>query len=279
VVFDNGRYGIFPYRKTMTYKIFPVFIPFVACPHRCIYCNQNRITNTTSIDWDITLHHIANFIQRYSSIDKEIAFFGGSFTGLSTEQMSCYFDRVSLFFDKRTAFRISTRPDMINLKILSFLSEKKVKTIELGIQSFSDIELSATKRGYTSETAMIACQMIQEHNFDLSVQLSIGLPDACQETYSETIAKLLEIKPKYVRLYPILVLADTEIEKLYREGSYTPLSLPDALNITSSFYKNCVENNIKVIKIGLTTDKENVVAGPYHVRFGELVKAANHLLL
>jgi histone acetyltransferase (RNA polymerase elongator complex component) len=255
----------------LKHKIFPIFIPFEACPFRCVYCNQNKITNTTSIDWDSTLHHIANFVHRHTTIDKEIAFFGGSFTGLSAEQMSSYFDRISPLFDEKSYFRISTRPDMINTEILTFLSENKVKTIELGIQSFSDIELIASKRGYTSETAMKACQMIQEHGFDLSVQLLIGLPSASPETYSETLKKLIEIKPKYVRLYPLLVLTDTDLEKLYKEGEYNPLSLSDAIDIATLFYKTCVAYNITVIKIGLTIDRDSVIAGPYHERFGELV--------
>jgi histone acetyltransferase (RNA polymerase elongator complex component) len=86
--------------------------------------------------------------------------------------------------------------------------------------------------------------------------------------------ELVEIKPEYVRLYPLLVIKDTELETMYRQGLYKPLTVEEAVDICSLFYKTCESTGIKVIKIGLHSDisPNDIVAGPYHPNIGELVK-------
>ena len=270
-------------QKVKTKLIFPIFISHVGCPFQCIYCNQYRITNL-SPTYDIRKHccrltrellnQASSFVHKHENKHKEIAFFGGSFTCLKKEEMDGYFRQFDDIIDDKTCFRISTRPDAISTDILDFLKSNKVNTIELGVQSFSDTELKASKRGYDSETAVKSCELIKSHGFNLSVQLLIGLPKAENETYSDTLSKLKEIKPDFVRLYPLIVLKDTELEGLYRNGEYKPLTVEDAVNICHTFLEECEANDIKVIKVGLHSDitDESFVAGPYHKNFGEIIR-------
>ena len=255
-------------------KIYPLFIPQVGCPFKCIYCHQHKITKTNEIDWENNLKNIENFITKYKNTPKEIAFFGGTFTCLSVKEMQEYFDKVLPFFDDDTYFRISTRPDAINDNILEFLQKNRVNTIELGVQSFSDIELSAANRGYSSQTAISSCQLIMGFGFFLSIQLMIGLPKADMNTYLDTIEILKRIKPQYVRLYPLLVIVDTDLAVMYQGKEYEPLSFEEAVNICILFLAACDEVNSKVIKIGLHSDidSQDILAGPFHPRFGEIIK-------
>jgi len=257
----------------MKTHIYPIFIPHVGCPFTCIYCDQRKITHSNNLDWDSTLYNVERFIKKHSGIEKEIAFFGGTFTCLTNDEMMAYCDRLLPLFDSQTFFRISTRPDAINKDILLFLRECRARTIELGVQSFSDVELLACGRGYASETAIIACRLVKEYNFRLSIQLLIGLPSADMVTYNDTLRVLCDLHPDYVRLYPLLVLADTQLGSMFLNGEYQPLELDEAIRICQIFYDKCIENGIKVIKIGLHSDidKSDVIAGPYHPRFGEFV--------
>ena len=255
-------------------KIYPIFIPQIGCPFKCIYCDQYKITKTTCIDWNDTIKNVQNFIKNNKNSSKEVAFFGGTFTYLTKNEMQEYFDRVLPYFDDHTYFRISTRPDVIDYDILTFLYKNRVNTIELGVQSFSDIELKASRRGYSSETAISSCKMIMEFGFILSIQLIIGLPNADISTYNYTMDILKKIKPQYVRLYPLLVLADTELAVMYNNEEYTPLTLIEAVKICRLFLETCDDLGVKIIKIGLHSDiaPPDILAGPFHARFGELVK-------
>ena len=264
-------------QKIKTRLIYPIFIPHTGCPFRCIYCNQNKITRvapTTIYEIEEKRGAIKDFITKHKDNYKEIAFYGGSFTCLTREKITSYFAQITPYFDDKTFFRVSTRPDFLDYEILQFLKSMKVNTIELGIQSFADKVLVACKRGYNTEIAVNACKMVLSQGFNLSVQFLIGLPEEDLECIKHNIEKLIEIKPDFVRLYPLLVLKETELDDLYKNGAYKPLSLDDAVKICSMYLKTCNENEIKVIKIGLHSDiaKDDVVAGPFHERIGELVR-------
>ena len=259
-------------------------MPQKGCPFQCIYCDQNKITNVPAVGThsccpendtvSLNIEKIKNFILKHKNKYKEIAFYGGTFTSLDRDEITSYFAQICPFLDDKTFFRVSTRPDALSDEMLRFLSFWRVNTIELGIQSFSDHVLTKSERGYTSLVAEKACKMVLEHGFCLSIQFLIGLPGETIDSIKENIKKLVEIKPDFVRLYPLIVLKDTKLETLYKKGEYKALSLDDAVDICSLYLKECENNDIKVIKIGLHSDisKDSVIAGPYHERFGELVK-------
>jgi len=192
--------------------------------------------------------------------------------------MTSYFAKILPLFDDHTYFRVSTRPDAINPDILTFLKEKRVKTIELGVQSFSDVELAACKRGYSADMAITACESVLQYGFSLGVQLLLGLPQADMVSYQHTLGKLLEVKPHFVRLYPLVVLKGTELESMYIRGEYQPLNMQSAVSVCRPFYNACVSAGIKVIKIGLHSDisADEVIAGPYGVNIGEMVRGVRN---
>jgi len=205
----------------------------------------------------------------------EIAFFGGTFTALSRKDQQTYFDLVFPYLSMISGIRISTRPDFISQNVLQFCAENSVTTIELGVQSFLDEVLIASGRGYTSEKAIESCQMIKSSSFQLGIQLMPGLPGFSRISLNTSINKTIELKPDFVRIYPTVILKDTSLHQMYKDGSYTPLTIDEAIEISAEMKEAFEQNNIKVIKIGLHSDIDfnNIVAGPYHESFGELVQA------
>lgn len=256
--------------------IYPVFIPFQGCPFRCIYCQQETITHQASDSFTIDTEKIKQFIHKNAGIDKEIAFFGGTFTALKSEVQKQLFSQALKLFDDKTSFRISTRPDFINKNILSFLKENHVRTIELGIQSFQENVLKKSYRGYTVNQATEACKLIIENHFKLCIQLMPGLPGDRIETFLKSAEIALSLKPDYLRLYPTIVLKGTELERMYYEGLFEPWNLDEALLAVSAVVKKTEVSPTKIIKIGLHSDlnitKKEVISGPWHQNFGELIK-------
>lgn len=258
-------------RKTL---IFPVFLPQQGCPGRCVYCDQSKISGADP-DLDRVLVQARQFIERHPCQPKQIAFYGGSFTALSQERRSSILQRFIPHCDEHISFRISTHPSFINEQILAWCGSNRIKTIELGIQDFDDEVLKQSCRSYTSETAIESSMLIREAGFELGLQLMPGLPGWTAGTLNHNHRILSQLKPRYLRLYPLIVIRGTELEKWYRQGIYTPLTLEEAIAQCADYCELCQRENIAVIKLGLPSnlDPADHIAGPYHPAFGELVKA------
>ena len=257
-------------------KILPIFIPHLGCPFQCIYCNQNTITKTESVDFQKISQLIENFCKKnFAETDKEIAFYGGTFTALGKYLQEQLFALVKPFFSEIDGIRISTRPDAIDDNILAFCRENKVKTIELGIQSFADSVLSASARGYSGTAAISACRKVKSAGFRLGIQLMPGLPGFSRTALAETLRETIALSPEFVRIYPTVVLKKTLLEKWFQTGKYHPLELNEAVKIAASMKTELERHKIRVIKTGLHSDLETdeIAAGPFHPAFGELVRA------
>ena len=204
-----------------------------------------------------------------------MAFFGGTFTGLAPTLQKNLLKLLQPLLDEKTAIRISTRPDRITPENLVFLKSMGVRTIELGIQSFSDQVLIASKRGYNSATATKSCKLIKQSGLKLGIQIMPGLPGSDAEALECTIQQTITLDPSFIRVYPTIVLQDTVLADKYSNGEYTPLSLEAATSICSGISRRMDKHNIDIIKMGLHSDidPEAVLAGPYHQSFGELVRA------
>ena len=253
----------------------------MACPFRCIYCNQQKITGIKSLpdENDITeiIESHLKTIDYYNAF-VEIAFFGGNFTGidLAEQEKILYNVQKYIHSGQVKSIRISTRPDYINKEVLSILKKYNVKTIELGIQSIDDEVLEASGRKYSSKTVIEVSKLINDSGFDLCLQMMIGLPEDTLEKSLKTAQSIVNCGASMTRIYPLLVIKDTPLEDLYNKGLYKPLSLDEAVLWVREIYKVFLINNVKVLKMGLHPSEDlingsGVIAGPFHPSFAEFV--------
>lgn len=258
----------------------PVFIPHEGCPNDCIFCNQRKISGSacapTEADMtEIIGRHLETFP---SEGEREIAFFGGSFTGLPLSEQEKYLAIAEGYVKQGLiqSIRLSTRPDYIDDAVLALLGRFSVKTIELGIQSLDQEVLQKSRRYYTPERALQACRDIKERGFLLGVQMMLGLPGDTLEKSLQTAKKLIGIKPDMVRIYPTLVIRETGLEEEFNKGNYQPLTLEQAVLWSSQTVFLFEAAGIRVLRIGLQHSENlqpgaEVIAGPVHSAFGELV--------
>lgn len=266
--------------------IIPIFIPFLGCPHDCAFCNQVKITNyKDNINKENTIRQINQYLSYFPKNEnlKEIAFFGGSFTGLDEKVMISYLE-IALNYKKKgiiDRIRLSTRPDYINNSILDILKKYEVDVIELGIQSLDNEILNANERGHSKEDSIMASKLIKDYGFKLGHQIMPGLYKDSFDKVIKTGLESIKMNPDMVRIYPTLVIKDTKLEKLYKEGLYKPLSLDEAIEISSRLYMIYSYKKIPVIRIGLQpteniNEKKDVVAGPFHPSIRQLVETNIH---
>lgn len=265
-------------------KRISIFVANLGCPHDCAFCNQEKITGKAKNYYPTILEVEKSIEDQIVTIDLsksevEIAFFGGSFTGLPRDYQAELLDLASRYVGdyKLAGIRFSTRPDYINEEIIKFLSAYPIASIELGVQSFDQAVLDAAGRGHSVADVTRAIRLIKEAGYDLGIQLMAGLPHDRQESFLASVDQAIRLEADFLRIYPCLVLAGTDLADWYLAGSYQPWTLGETVKILAMALAKLIEEDIPVIRIGLQESEDlqkpgNVLAGPHHPNIRQMVE-------
>jgi histone acetyltransferase (RNA polymerase elongator complex component) len=262
--------------------IIPIFLPNAGCRDRCLFCNQ-KVTGGEPLSPSSIQRFIQTSLTRLpfdrQNGEKQIAFYGGSFTALKKEEQVYYLKEVRPFLSSGliNSIRISTRPDALDEEVLFLLKEHGVKTVEIGTQSMIDEVLVLANRGHWAEDTISAASRLRERGFETGLQLMIGLPGDSFIRFLETLDRVIDLKPDFVRIHPTLVLKGAPLEILWRTGRYSPLSLEEAIQWLKKGLLKLERSSVPVARIGLQPTKElerDLLAGPFHPALRQLVDSA-----
>ncbi|MEW9667602.1 elongator complex protein 3 [Ammoniphilus sp. 3BR4] len=269
----------------MIHRRIALFVPHQGCPKDCTFCNQSRITGQKREE-RLTEEQVRQTIEQHlatiaEGVYVEIAFFGGSFTGLPRSYQKMLLGVAKEYIDAGLVqgIRFSTRPDYIADHIMEFILPFGVTAIELGTQSLDDTVLELSQRGHTAAQVEKAVQIIRKYpQVQVGLQLLPGLPGDTKEIALQTTRQAISLQPDFVRIYPALVIAGTELERQYRTKQYTPLTVEEAVDMVASMWVLFMKANIPVIRIGLHSSEDlrsegTIIAGPFHPSFRQLVEA------
>jgi histone acetyltransferase (RNA polymerase elongator complex component) len=265
--------------------IIPVFIPHAGCPRRCAFCNQGAVTGAREEAFSPA--DLRRQVEGYLGLRSarrggraQIAFFGGNFLGLDGEARRTLLAEAALFCaeGRVDGIRFSTRPDTVSRERLEALKRFPVQTVELGVQSMNDRVLGRSLRGHTAEDTRRAVGLLRQAGYEVGLQIMIGLPGDDEAASMQTGLAAAALAPDFVRIYPTLVLAGSLLAEWYREGSYRPLDLEEAVGLARKLLLLFRGHGIPVARMGLQHTEElaaagTVLAGPHHPAFGERVHA------
>ena len=118
---------------------------------------------------------------------------------------------------------------------------------------------------------------VKEYGFEFGIQLMIGLPGDSLETCVRSAQITADLEPSLARLYPTIVLDDTELYNMYSRGEYTPLSRKEAVSRTAEMYKILDDAGITIMRVGLKSTEiigegGAINGGTYHPAFRQLVE-------
>ena len=260
----------------MRHKNIPVFIPHLGCPNDCVFCNQRKITeHTTFREEDVKATIDEAVATLLPDDDAEIAFFGGSFTGIDRDLMIRLLELGHSYIESGavSSLRCSTRPDYIDGEILGILKKYGVGTVELGIQSTDDRVLSLCRRGHTAEQSYTAMKLIKDAGFDLIGQMMTGLPGATPESETRTAEDICRYADG-ARIYPIVVFKDTELACMAERGEYEPFADDELIRRTAAVKEVFIRAGVPTIRVGLQSNEGlqrggQIACGGYDSAAGE----------
>ncbi len=261
-------------------KIIPVFLPESKCPFNCVFCStktangENSEFNSLSDLKNQIENSVASIDKFHKNAYKEIAFYGGTFTYGSIEEIEQYLSVAKDYIDnnKVNGIRVSTRPDFFSSDIVSILKKYGVTTVEFGAQSFIDSILKSIKRGHSAKDIENAVMLSKNAGFVTSIHLMCGLPDESEQDFLFSIKETVKLKPNFVRIHPLVVMQNTELA----EKGYVAKPCDKLVEMLAKGVWFLERNGIKVIKLGLQpTDSLNsegvVLSGCYHQSLKHLV--------
>ena len=259
----------------------PVFVPHAGCPNTCIFCDQRTISGSVKLP---DPQQVTRFCMQAldglpgSTPKAEVAFFGGSFTVIDRRYMVSLLEAVQpcRSHPKMAGIRLSTRPDAVNREVLQLLKGYGVTAVELGVQSLDDTVLALNQRGHTAQHTRTASALVKEMGFELGHQVMLGMYGDSEQGFCATVEASVKMGPDTVRIYPVAVLKGTALAQLWQQGSYTPPTLEQAVELGSWALQRYNAAGVKVIRMGLHDSPDtqrNCVAGVYHPAFRELCES------
>lgn len=260
-------------------SIIPVFVPHLGCPHTCVFCNQRRISGKTE---PATAQTVRNEIEKAAAATpgetkRQLAFYGGSFTAIPADMQCELLAAAQPYLADGTvsSIRLSTRPDAIDGEVLTRLRKYGVETVELGAQSLDDGVLRISRRGHTAADVENASRLIKQGGFKLILQMMTGLPGDSDEKCIKTAERIISLRPDGVRIYPTVIVRNTELFDMWQRGEYREHTVEDAVRVCAVLTEMFRAAGIPIIRMGLNPTDElsggAAVGGAYHPALGELV--------
>lgn len=256
------------------------------CPNRdgsiskngCIFCSRmgsgehidkfkevgNSICSLKSINTQIT-----NYFNSYKAerANKFIAYFQ-NFTNTydSIENLKAKYDS-SLIDDRIVALAVATRPDCINEEICKLLASYKNKVdvwVELGLQTSNDETGKLINRGYDSSTFTKAVNLLNKYNIEIITHLMVGLPNESFDDIKNTVDFINKHNIQGIKIHSTYVVENTVLCQMYKNGSYTPITL-DYYIETASYILTHIKPNIIIHKISGDAPKDLLVAPSWNL--------------
>jgi histone acetyltransferase (RNA polymerase elongator complex component) len=252
--------------------IVPIFLPHLGCQDRCIYCDQDIITDIGGEDLQTRIDQV--LARQKGSF--EVGLYGGNIFGLKPEAIKRLFSYFESYTSVITNFRISTKPVPLDHETITILKENRVTIIELGMPTFNDQILKLLNRQHTAADLQNSFSILEGEGFQVALQVMVGLPYETMDDIRETTTSIINLKPAYIRIYPLTFISDTSLADMYKAGEFSTITLEEAVHRVMLIYLNALQHGVTTVKMGLTDNeviKDRIIGGYYHPAFGHLVKS------
>jgi len=241
--------------KEIEHYIIPIFVPHLGCPNDCTFCNQRSISGQMKkMTKEEAKKTIETFLKSFKDdgLEREIAFFGGSFTGIEmSEQEELLICIYKLLEQEKQANILNT-----NLKEENEKNKRDIATYEEEIKLINKENIMLKKACNESklkldklESEMTSHSCEQEINKSLNTRSKIN-EIKYQQTLDELTMENKELKSKY----------DNEVEKHKQDIQYEQL-LNKKYKEDIEEYKRQIEYNedkVKKLQNNITNlNKEN----------------------
>ena len=209
-----------------------IHIPF--CARKCPYCDFNtyaRLEPLYEAYSKALCREMARWAARLDGRTVDTVFLGGGTpTVLSSGQLRRILGLVHDRFALAADIEISceANPGIEDRGQFALLHSLGVNRLSLGVQSFQEEELAFLDRIHNAEDALRGYDAARDAGFtNINLDFMFGLPRQSVEAWNDSLDRALDLAPRHVSLYSLIVEPDTPLAHWVETGQ-TPAPDDDA---------------------------------------------------
>ncbi|MFH0776923.1 MAG: tRNA uridine(34) 5-carboxymethylaminomethyl modification radical SAM/GNAT enzyme Elp3 [Patescibacteria group bacterium] len=122
---------------------------------------------------------------------------------------------------------LETRPDFLDAAEIKRFLELGATRVEIGVQNLDDRILKISKRGHDAAASARAIALLKKNGLKIGIHMMPNLPGATPQSDFKMFREIFENekwRPDQIKIYPTVLVANTELEKLWRAGKWRPYS-------------------------------------------------------
>lgn len=174
---------------------------------------------------------------------------------------------------------VRVRPDLLTRADAARLRDGGVVSVELDLLTLHKGTLRAAGRRYGHDLVLEQLDGLRTLGFSVGAVLAPGLPGT---SFDLVLADARSLAPRLdtVRIHPVLVLRHSGLYQAMLDGSYTPLTLGEAVTVCAALLDIFDGAGVRVLRVGQQPGPDglgHVVSGPHHSSLRELVEARRTL--
>ncbi len=282
--------------------------PSGSCSHNCIYCpftgraaksytgNEPAAMRARQADFEPD-KQIGLRLKQYREMghptDKcEIIIMGGTFLEMPDEYKRDFIKRVydrlngttsetledALLKNESAEHRaigltIETRPDVCGKEQIDEVLGYGATRVELGVQHPDDTIYEKVSRGHKTEDVIRATALLKNSAFKVLYHLMPGIPGSNPKKDIEMIKKVFDdrnFRPDMLKIYPTLVMENTELYEMMENGEYEPYSSEQAADVIAEFFRY-IPKYVRVMRIQRDIPANLIFSGVKKSNLRELV--------
>ena len=224
-----------------------IHIPF--CVKKCDYCDflsAPADLETKEKYVEALINEIKLNKNKMSEYVVDTVFIGGGTPSLLEENqiskiMSVLRDNCNM--SENPEITIECNPGTITESKLLEYKKSGINRISFGLQSANDEELKSIGRIHNYAGFLESYNLARKCGFDnINVDLMLGIPNQKIEDLKDSLEKIVNLKPKHISVYSLIVEEETPIEKMINSGK---LKLPEEEEERNEYHytKNYLELN------------------------------------
>lgn len=158
----------------------------------------------------------------------ETIYFGGGTPSLLDEQdLNLFFEKIyqNYSVDKDAEITLEANPDDLSLEKLIILKNSPINRLSIGVQSFSQEDLTFMNRAHNVMEAENCIRNAQDQGFDnLTVDLIYGSPTTSNQQWETNVQKLFDFEIPHLSCYCLTVEPGTALDHFVKKGKAMPVN-------------------------------------------------------